>query len=85
MPCAELFKEQPAVVRDKLIVPSSKKIVIEAGSTFGWIDIVGGSAKDTIVVGLDRFGASAPANILAEKFGFTPEAVVARVKEKFFS
>merc|ERR1711924_521595 len=51
--------------------------VIEAGSTFGWGKYVGNTG---VSVGVDDFGASAPANILYEKYGITADAVVQAVK-----
>ena len=50
---------------------------VEAGVTFGWGDIVGSHGK---VVGLDRFGASAPGEVLYENLGITVAAVVAAAK-----
>jgi transketolase len=50
---------------------------VEAASVFGWERIVG---SDGLSIGIDRFGASAPAEVLAEKFGFTPEAVADKVR-----
>jgi transketolase len=53
-------------------------VSVEAAATFGWERIVG---EDGLMIGLDRFGASAPDTVLAEHFGFTPEAVASRVTE----
>lgn len=78
MPCRELFLKQDKNFKDSIIPPTcKKKVSIEAGTTFGWKDVIG---LDGITIGLDRFGASAPYKVLAEKFGFTPEAVVAKIK-----
>jgi transketolase len=49
----------------------------------GWLTMVSGSTENTLCIGLDHFGASAPAEVLAEKFGLTPSSVVGRVKEFF--
>jgi transketolase len=77
MPCTELFDEQDAVYRDSVIPPDVKKrVVVEAASPFGWCKYAG---DDGLIIGIDRFGASAPAGVLADKFGFTPEAIAARV------
>lgn len=79
MPCMELFDEQEKAYRDSIIPPDVKKRVsIEAASPFGWNKYVG---DDGISIGMTRFGASAPYKVLAEKFGFTPEAIAARVEE----
>jgi transketolase len=53
-------------------------MAVEAASPFGWERFVG---LDGTVIGIDRFGASAPAEVLAEKFGFTAEAVERRLRE----
>ncbi len=76
MPSWELFDAQPASYRDAVLPPQvTARLAIEAGVTQGWAKYVG-LAGD--VMGLDRFGASAPYRVLMEKFGFTAEAVVER-------
>ena len=77
IPCLELFQERPLEWQQALIPPRSRKVVIEAGSTVGWAGVLG---SDALVIGRDRFKASAPAEQLAVEYGFTPEAVAARVK-----
>ena len=52
------------------------RISLEAGATFGWGDVVGEAA---LKIGIDQFGASAPAEALAELFGLTPDAVADRI------
>jgi transketolase len=84
MPCVEQFHAQSVEYQSKLIPRFVKKVIIEAGITTGWREVIEGTHEDTLVIGIDRFGASAPAKVIAEKLGFTPEAVVAKVKEKFF-
>jgi transketolase len=73
MPCRELFRRQPAEYREA-VLPSTlrARVVVEAGATLGWGHEVG---LDGAVVGLDRFGASAPYEVLYRKLGLTPEAV----------
>jgi transketolase len=79
MPCVERFLAQPAEYRDEILPPAiGARLSVEAGSTLGWNRVVGNSGAS---VGIDHFGASAPASVLAEKFGFTPEAVAARARE----
>ncbi|MFM5929557.1 MAG: transketolase [Novosphingobium sp.] len=78
MPCWELFDEQDAAYRADLLPADALKVSIEAGITLGWQKYVG----DGLTIGLDRFGASAPAEQLFEYFGFSPEAVVKRINEK---
>lgn len=77
MPCAELYLEQSPEQQQKLIPCSCPTVVVEAASSFGWASILPG--RQLLVIGQDDFGASAPAEILAEKFGFTEEAVVKRI------
>ena len=55
-------------------------MTIEAASTFGWEKFAGDKG---LCIGLDHFGASAPYKVLAEKFGFTPEAVAKKIAEFF--
>ena len=81
MPCQELFDAQPAAWRDAVIPAGHpRRVSIEAGATQGWRPYVGDAG---LCIGIDGFGASAPAEILAEKYGFVPNAVVARIREHF--
>jgi transketolase len=73
-----LFGSQPRSYQEQVLPPSVKaRVSIEAGSTFGWTRWIG---SEGAAIGLDRFGASAPASVLFEKFGFTPDAVVSKVR-----
>ncbi len=75
MPCWELFFAQDAAYRDSVLPAGvTARVAIEAGVTMGWGDVVGLQGK---VIGLDRYGASAPGEVLMEKLGFTVDAVVA--------
>ncbi len=75
MPCWELFFAQDAAYRDSVVPATVRaRVAIEAGVSFGWGDVVGLHGR---VVGLDRYGASAPADVLMEQLGFTVDAVVA--------
>lgn len=76
MPCVELFMEQPQEWRDRLIPRSAKRVSIEAGITIGWERIVG---SDALLIGINHFGASAPGELLAEKFGFTVDGLKAKI------
>jgi transketolase len=79
MPSWDLFEKQPQAYRDEVIPPAvSVRVAIEAASPFGWERYVGPTGA---VLGLNRFGASAPYKVLAEKFGFTPADVIRRAKE----
>ncbi len=73
MPSWELFRAQSARYRSSVLPKSVRKVAIEAGSTQGWREWVGDKGA---VIGLDRFGASAPAAVAMEKLGFSVENVV---------
>jgi transketolase len=78
MPSWELFEAQPESYRHTVLPPAVRaRVAVEAGVTMGWERYVGLEGE---VIGLDRFGASAPSQVLAQEFGFTVEAVVARAK-----
>jgi len=78
MPSWELFARQSAAYREEVLPRAvTARVSIEAGVTFGWEKWVGFEGAS---VGLDRFGASAPAEVLFEKFGFTVENVVKTAK-----
>jgi transketolase len=77
MPCTQAFDRQPAQYRDHVLPPNGPRLVVEAGATGGWWRYVGARGA---VIGIDRFGHSAPAKPLFEHFGFTVEAVVAAAK-----
>ncbi|MCC6220910.1 MAG: transketolase [Deltaproteobacteria bacterium] len=85
MPCTQLFLNTSIEYRKELLPSSSKVVVIEAGSTTLWPGILGIAATDALLVGIDHFGASAPAEDLAKHFGFTPQAVANAVKKRFLS
>ena len=77
MPCWKLFDAQPPEYRTQVLLLQVPKLAIEAGVSQGWWRYVGG---DGDVIGLDRFGASAPGDIVMEKLGFNVDNVVARAK-----
>ena len=75
LPSWELFEAQPTAYRNEVLPPNiTARISIEAGVTLGWERYVG---QRGIAVGLSRFGASAPGNIIYEKLGLTVQRVVA--------
>jgi transketolase len=78
-PCWELYEEQSAEYKEGLL-PSSvtARVSLEAGATFGWERYVGLNGR---AIGVDHFGASAPANILYKEFGITADNVIAKAKE----
>ncbi len=77
MPSTNVFDRQDQAYRESVLPRGSKRVAIEAGVTDGWHKYVG---LEGAVVGLDRFGESAPAGVLFKEFGFTVEHVVATVK-----
>jgi transketolase len=79
LPCWELFAAQPQDYRDEVLGGELPRLAIEAASPFGWERWVGPSG---LVLGIDSFGASAPAGDLYRHFGLTAEAVVAALKTR---
>ncbi|MBI1942068.1 MAG: transketolase [Betaproteobacteria bacterium] len=77
MPSTSVFDRQDAAYRDSVLPPALPRIAVEAGVTAGWCKYVG---ERGAVVGIDRFGESAPASDLFQHFGFTPENVVKAVR-----
>ena len=80
MPCRELFMAQEASYINRVLGTDLPRVTIEAGVGCGWFQLTGPTG---LVISIDRFGASAPAGDLQKLFGFTPEAVAARIKEHF--
>lgn len=79
MPSWEVFEAQDPSYRNEVLPASIKaRVAVEAGVPMGWERYVGSHGK---ILGIDRFGASAPGGLVLEKFGFTTQAVVAAVKE----
>jgi len=80
MPSWELFDRQDAAYRESVLPPSvPARVAVEQGSTLGWERYVGSGGA---VIGMSTFGASAPLKALQTKFGFTPEAIVAKAKDQ---
>jgi transketolase len=79
MPSWELFEKQSPEYRDEVLPPAIKaRVSIEAATTFGWAKWVGDQGA---VIGLDRFGASAPLAVVMEKLGFNTANVVETAKK----
>jgi len=74
MPCADLFDRQDKAWRDSVLLPGVRRVAVEAGCTMSWYKYTG---LDGAVVGLDRFGESAPGGTVMKYFGFTVENVAA--------
>jgi transketolase len=77
MPCTQVFDRQPEEYRNHVLPPGGARLAVEAGATDGWWRYVGGRGA---VVGIDRYGHSAPAKALFEYYGITVEAVVAAAR-----
>ena len=79
MPCMELFLKKDQAYQDSVIPPAVRaRVAMEAGVTMPWYRFTGLDGK---VIGIDRFGASAPYSILFKEFGFTVENAVKAAKE----
>jgi transketolase len=77
MPSTNVFDRQDQAYKDSVLPKGLPRIVVEAAVTDGWWKYVGGEGK---VIGLDRFGESAPAGVLFKEFGFTVANVVSAVE-----
>ncbi len=77
MPCLACFEAQPADYREKVFPSSHRIAAVEAARGLEWWRLVG---KDGLVIGVDRFGASAPEKALAEEYGFTPARIAERIE-----
>ena len=77
VPCLACFEAQPEAWRREVIPSGQRVAVVEAARGIEWWKLAG---SDGLVIGIDRFGASAPEKALAEEYGFTPEKVAARIE-----
>ncbi|MBI2815934.1 MAG: transketolase [Acidobacteria bacterium] len=78
MPCWKFFREQPRSYRDAVLPPQLKaRLAVEAASPMGWLEWVGEAGA---VLGIERFGASAPGEVVLKQFGFGPENVAAKAE-----
>jgi transketolase len=79
LPCCERFDRQPAAYRDEVLPPGCRKrIAVEAGVTELWYKYVGLEGK---IIGIERFGLSAPGDQVMEQFGITADALVAAARD----
>ncbi len=79
MPCWSIFDRQPQEYRNEVLPPQiTARIAVEAGVKLGWEHYTGLAGK---IIGMESFGASAPAPVLFEKFGFTEDNIIAAAKE----
>lgn len=82
MPCWELFKEQPKEYQILVLPPNAtKRVTIEAGTTLGWERW---ALSNGLVIGIDHYGASAPAEVLAVEYGFVADAIVKKIEAHKF-
>ena len=79
VPCVELFEQQDAAYRASVIGRGTIRVAVEAAIKQGWEGFIG---EDGAFIGMTGFGASAPAEVLYDKFGITADAVVAAVKAR---
>jgi transketolase len=79
LPCWEIFDREQQEYRDSVLPPQvTKRIAVEAGIKLGWEHYIGLSGK---IIGMETFGASAPAPVLYEKFGLTTEKIIEAARE----
>ena len=81
MPSWELFAQQPAAYRQEVLGPGLPKVAIEAGSPMGWERWVGNDPRMGLILGLDRFGASAPYETLYAQLGLSAADIARRIRE----
>jgi len=74
LPCGQLFQEQPETYRTQVLPAGVPRVVLETGVSLGWQSYFG-AGPDIEVIGVDRFGASAPGEVVMQKFGFDVENV----------
>ena len=74
MPSWELFEKAPAPYRERILPAGvTKRIAVEAGISMGWEKYTGQEGK---IIGIDKFGASAPGGTVLKEYGFSPENIV---------
>ncbi len=80
MPSMELFEEQSEEYKNKILPPEvTLRLIIEAGTTFGWHKYAGSKG---IILGIDHYGNSAPAQVLQKMYGFTVENIIKTIEDK---
>ena len=77
MPCLEYFARQPDTYRESVLPPNVPVVAVEAGAPQSWYRWVG---RNGAILGIERFGASAPYQRIYKELGLTVDDVVARVR-----
>ena len=81
VPCFELFRSNSEEYKNSVLPPACKKrVAIEASAKSDWYEFVG---LDGLIIGIDRYGASAPAKTLAEHYGFTAKNILSAINKKW--
>jgi transketolase len=80
LPCWELLEAQGETYRHQLLPPGTPKLAVEAASPFGWERWVGNDQAKGAILGINRFGASAPYQRIYQELGLTVENVVAQAR-----
>ena len=80
MPCLDIFNSQDEVYQNSVIAPESNIVVVEAGVQQSWDKLLG---RAGVFIGMNGFGASAPANDLFNHFKITAEEIIQTIKERF--
>ena len=82
MPCWNLFDQQSSAYKEKVFPKNiRKRLAVEAGSSVGWMKY---TTDDGEVIGIDKFGESAPAEQIFTEYGFTVDNVMKRARELHF-
>ena len=76
MPCWSNFEAQPADYVDAVLPPGVPRVSVEAGVTFGW------RRSADVNVGIDRFGASAPGDVVMDRLGINPTTVAQHARAR---
>ena len=79
MPCWERFEQQSEDFQRQVLGETGIRVAVEAASPFGWERYVG---RDGLILGIESYGKSAPGEVLLEHFGFTPQAIAQKAREK---
>lgn len=77
LPCWHLFQEQPETYRTQVLPPGVPVLVLETGVSLGWRSYFG-AGSEIEVIGVDRFGASAPGEVVMQEYGFNADNVSQR-------